>query len=107
VGVDDGATLVPKVLSFAPPAPNPARGSGTTLSWTLPASHVGEHVNLSIYDLSGRRVHTVTSGLAEAGRHTATWNLRTDDGTPAKAGVFFARLTVGSEMRTQKLLVVR
>ncbi|HET7225773.1 MAG TPA: C25 family cysteine peptidase [Candidatus Eisenbacteria bacterium] len=104
-GVDDGVTI-PRVLSFAAPEPNPTSG-GTHLSWEMPASHAGQRMTLAIYDLSGRRVHTLMSAPAEVGRHELTWDLRTDSGSPARAGVFFARLQVGSETRTQRVLVIR
>lgn len=102
----DGAPAAPQRLELAAPAPNPARG-GTRLRWGIPSTQEGATYALAIYDLSGRRVRTVATGTAHAGRFDAAWDLMGDDGTPAHAGVFFARLTVGAEMRSEKLVVMR
>jgi flagellar hook assembly protein FlgD len=64
-------------------------------------------LELVIYDLSGRRVRTLQSGRAEPGRHSVSWDLRDASGAPAHAGVYFARLSLGSEAHTRKLVVVR
>jgi peptidase C25-like protein/VCBS repeat protein/flagellar hook capping protein FlgD len=106
-GVDDPSSAgAPRVVEFAPPAPNPTRAT-TRLAWSIPAAHEGERFELAVYDLSGRRLHTVSSGAAHAGRFSMAWDLRDDSGALARTGVYFARLTVGAEQRTHKLLVVR
>ncbi len=103
---DDRTAAAPRALEFAVPAPNPARAA-THLAWSIPAAHEGERMELAIYDLSGRRVRLLNSGAAHAGRFSASWDLRTDGGSVARTGVYFARLAVGTEMRSQKVLVVR
>ncbi len=105
-GAGDEATLQPRALELAPPAPNPAR-SAMRLWYGIPADRVGEALDLAIYDLSGRRVRTLQGGRAEAGRHSAAWDLRDESGSPARPGVYFARLALGAEARTRKLVLVR
>jgi len=106
VGTEEETQALPRVLELALPAPNPARG-GTRFWYGVPADRAGGMLELAIYDLSGRRVRTLQSGRAEPGRHFASWDLRDGSGAPAHAGVYFARLSLGAEAHTRKLVVVR
>jgi uncharacterized repeat protein (TIGR01451 family) len=106
VDVPPEAQAAPKTLEFALPAPNPAR-SDTRLWYGVPADRAGGALNLAIYDLSGRRVRVLESGQAKAGRHSAAWDLRDAAGAPVQAGVYFARLALGAEVRSHKLVIVR
>ena len=105
-GVEPSETAgAPGTLELAPPAPNPAQ-SGTLLRYGVPDDRTGGTLELAIYDLSGRRVRVLESGRARPGRHSASWDLRDASGSPALAGVYFARLTLGGESRGRKLVVV-
>ena len=104
VGVND-SPATPARVEFAIPAPNPAT-SATRIAYAIPADHAGRALDLAIFDLSGRRVRTLAHGTALAGRQVANWDLRGDDGSPARAGVYFARLKLGAEVQSHKLLVV-
>jgi len=107
VGVDDdGAKAPPRSLELAAPAPNPASGA-TRLWYGIPAERAGGDVELAIYDLAGRRVRVLERGIARPGRHSVAWDLRDESGATTQAGVYFARLTLGPEVRTRKLVVVR
>ena len=106
VGTEEETLTLPRALELAPPAPNPARG-GARFWYGVPADRAGGVLELVVYDLSGRRVRTLQSGRAEPGRHSASWDLRDAAGAPAHAGVYFARLSLGSEARSRKLVVVR
>ena len=106
VGTEEGPGALPQALELAQPAPNPARG-GARLWYGVPADRAGSQLELAIFDLSGRRVRTLLSGRAEAGRNSVAWDLRDASGAPAGPGVYFARLSLGSEARSRKLVVVR
>ena len=81
--------------------PNPF-GTGTRLSWTLPAAG---HVGLTVFDLLGRKVATLASGQFEAGRYEA----RFDANGESAAGVYLARLAVdcGSGPRVKTRVLVK
>jgi hypothetical protein len=92
-------------LEFAPPSPNPANTS-SRMWFAIPSGLGGTTYELSIYDLGGRRVRLVDSGIARPGRFSLAWNLRDESGHPVQGGVYFARMTVGGHSRTNKLVVV-
>ncbi len=78
--------------------PTPARRQAT-LQYTLPEPKT---VRLGIYDVLGRKVTTVTNGRREAGQH------RTQiDVSGLSGGVYFGRLELDNQMRTQKIVVVK
>ena len=78
--------------------PNPARAAAG-FELTLPEA---EHVELAVYDLSGRRVATLASGELSAGRHLINW-----DCSGTAEGVYLARLQAGGEVLTSRLVIAR
>lgn len=108
VGVDGSGDPAAAIhsLEFAVPAPNPA-SSRTRLWFGIPADLAGRTYDLSIYDLSGRRVSRVDAGVARPGRFSLEWNLRDESARPVHGGVYFARFSIGGRSVTQKLVVVQ
>ncbi len=100
--VDVGPRAVPTRLELATPVPSPAFMT-TAIRWSMPQA--GD-ATLEIYDVSGRRVAQLHSGKAEAGEHTASWDLADDDGKRVSAGVYFVRFVSGAEERSTRLVVV-
>jgi len=103
VAVGPSAGDGPPALTFAEPAPNPARGS-TRLRWALPAGGV---VSLGVFDLAGRRVRTLADGTFGPGWHECAWDGRDDAGRAVGAGMYFAQLLAGAERRTVKVVLAR
>jgi hypothetical protein len=64
-------------------------------------------VELSIYDVSGRRVAMLVNREIDAGKHEVIWNGRMADGAVASSGIYFCRLTAGSLVETKKIVLVR
>jgi hypothetical protein len=108
VGVGDPVPPrgAPVTLELSAPSPNPARGSVQAI-YTVPASSAGAPFEVTVFDVTGRRVRNLERGVARAGRFTATWNLRTADGTPVGEGLYFLRVTLGSLVQSRKVAVVR
>jgi hypothetical protein len=96
------AGLAPPSVSFATPYPNPSRG-GATLDFTVPAT---AHATLAIHDIAGRKVRTLVDGEVPASYRSVRWNGRDDRGAKADAGVYFARLTVGREVITRRIVLL-
>jgi hypothetical protein len=83
--------------------PNPFNPM-TTIRYAVPARG---KVELSVYDVAGRRVATLVEGEVEAGSHAAVWNGTTDSGEAVATGVYFARLSAAGETRTQKMILLK
>jgi hypothetical protein len=90
-------------VALAPPVPNPASGE-VALSFSLPEPAL---VDLSIFDVAGRRVARVHSGIAGARTTTIIWDGLDSRGEKAASGVYFARLVAGGETRAQKIVLMR
>jgi hypothetical protein len=91
-------------LSFDPAVPNPFNPS-CELMFDLPGSGVVS--TLAIYDLSGRHLATLFSGRADGREHSLRWDGRDERGYSMSSGVYFAKLSVGSESQSRKLVVLK
>jgi len=83
--------------------PNPFV-NGTRLTYTVPRAG---HVRLEVYDAGGRRLVALVDEEQAAGRRVVYWNGRDARGTGLSPGVYFSRLVIGEEVRTEKILFVR
>jgi hypothetical protein len=100
-GVDGSART--GVLELRPASPNPFRNS-TALGYSLPGQGMAD---VTIYDVTGRRVATVFRGLADAGPHVATWDGRGSDGQLAPAGIYRAVLQTAAGRQSRSLVLSR
>jgi hypothetical protein len=98
--------LAPRPVSveLARPEPNPARESARVF-WTVPAGQVGAPLDLSVYDVTGRRLATLAAGSAREGRFGVDWDLRADGAGRVSGGIYFLRIRVGSATVSRKLVV--
>ena len=63
--------------------------------------------SLALYDVSGRRVKTLTQGPREAGYHIIHWDGDDEAGHPVPPGIYFYRLNAGEFTQTRSMVVVR
>jgi hypothetical protein len=91
------------VLGLRSAGRNPS-ASGFDLEFSLP---VGGYGRVAVFDLAGRRVATLRSGVLPAGLQRARWNGLEASGRPGRSGVYFARLETARGTRTVKLLLSR
>ena len=61
-------------------------------------------VDLGVYDLQGRLVNRLASGMMDAGSYGRVWSGRNTEGRQVGPGVFFYRLKVGNEVRTVRAI---
>jgi hypothetical protein len=88
---------------LGPGFPNPFQGS-VRLEYALPTASV---VDLSVVDVSGRRLVTLLQNHRPAGRHSAIWDGNDETGRPAAGGVYFVRLETSLGDRTRKIVLSR
>jgi hypothetical protein len=94
--VEDPA--LPDRISLAQNYPNPFNPS-THIRFTIVESG---RVNLTVFDLLGRRVETVFDEYLAAGTHVATF-----DASGLPSGVYLYRLSVGEYELSRKMLLLR
>jgi endonuclease/exonuclease/phosphatase family metal-dependent hydrolase len=100
VAPNDAVEGLPTALRFAPPAPNPFRGSAL-FAFDLPAE---APVSLALYDASGRRVAVLADGTYPAGRHQVRWTAGRD--AALHAGLYFARFRTPGLSRVSRLVLL-
>jgi hypothetical protein len=98
-----GAGAAPQELAFTAPSPNPAR-QGTLLSFALPRAG---RTTLAVYDMSGRRVRTVSAGWLEAGRYQLPFDLRDGAGRRLPSGLYFVRLDADARPLVRRLAILK
>lgn len=83
--------------------PNPFTRS-TEIRFQLPRAG---HTTLRVYTIAGQVVATLVDGDLVAGPHTVTWDGRDGSGAAASAGIYFYRLSSGSEHGGRGMLLIR
>ncbi|HEY6196407.1 MAG TPA: HYR domain-containing protein [Candidatus Eisenbacteria bacterium] len=86
------------------PSPNPFTGR-THVAYAVGAE--GQEVDLAVFDLAGRRVRQLASGVQSVGRHDVDWDGRSESGQVVEGGVYFLRARVGRETRVMPLVHMR
>ncbi|TPW04990.1 MAG: FG-GAP repeat-containing protein, partial [bacterium] len=92
--VGDGIADLPPAVLLQAGAPNPFQFA-TNLSFTLPES--GPH-RLAVYDVTGREVAVLASGVGQAGSHQLRWDGRDGWGGALPNGMYFLRLEYGGQV---------
>ena len=97
-GVDEIDVITPAVFTLGDVYPNPFNPS-TNIS--LDISDAG-NVNVSVYNLMGQAVSTLTEGYMHAGNYTLTWNA-----SEQVSGMYFIRAETAGVVSTKKLLLIK
>ncbi|HNW99762.1 MAG TPA: YCF48-related protein [Candidatus Cloacimonadota bacterium] len=98
---DDTPVSIPMALSAA--YPNPFHTS-TTFNYTIPKSG---KVDISIYNIKGQLVRTLTDDIVKEGSHSLLWNGENNDGKTVSSGVYFCKLHSGNKTVSRKLILVK
>ena len=104
VAVDDGGeTHVSGPVNYLYAArPNPFRGTAA-VRFSLAAP---THVNVSIFDVSGRLVRTLVDGAMDKGEHTQSWDGADNGGNRVSGGIFWMKMHTQSGYTSSMRLVV-
>jgi hypothetical protein len=89
---------VPRDVVLHPAYPNPFNSS-SVIRFDLP---MATEISLTIYDLLGREVETLQTGMIGAGAHQLTW-----DASARASGLYFVVLTAERFTRVHKLMLLR
>jgi hypothetical protein len=63
--------------------------------------------SLSVYDVSGRKLAELASGVMDAGRRVAVWNGRDSEGRALSSGAYIARLDGDGISQSLKLVMLK
>ncbi len=98
VGIEDDPNLLPTGFNLFPNYPNPFNAS-TTIKYSIADN---SDVTLKIYDILGRHIATLAEGTQAAGEHSVIWNAN-----DVPSGIYFCRLSVGTESNVRKLVLLK
>jgi parallel beta-helix repeat protein len=90
-------------LALGQNRPNPFSAS-TRIMLSNPRQ---QRLTVSIYDVSGRQVRTLLDADAPPGRSWLAWNGEDAKGRQVSSGVYFCRLTAGSDKKVNRIVYVR
>jgi hypothetical protein len=76
----------------------------TTITYELP---VNRHVNISIFNMLGRRVRTLVDQEMGAGTKSLIWNATNDYGKPVGAGVYLYQIQAGDFRQVKKMVLLK
>jgi hypothetical protein len=83
--------------------PNPFNPT-TTLKYDLPEDAM---VNITIYDIMGRRIKTLVNGPKSAGYRSVIWDATNDYGKPVSAGLYLYTIQAGEFRQTKKMVMLK
>lgn len=88
---------------FGAAYPNPARGR-SAVAYSV-ASRAP--VQVTVYDVAGRRVRRLLDRLQAPGAYSVTWDQRDEAGRRVAPGVYLVHMRIGEEAQTRKLVVAQ
>ncbi len=83
--------------------PNPFNPE-TNIQYNL---HSDSEVNIQIFDVQGKRVRSLVNEHQSAGSHTLRWDGLSDNGNHVPSGVYFLRLSTGSETVSTRIVMTK
>ena len=101
--LDDNQPALPANTCLFPNYPNPFNPE-TVISYQL---SVVSDVELSIFDLLGRKVRTLVQQPRPAGSHAVRWDGRDAHGRALASGVYVCYLSAGDFQQARKIILLR
>lgn len=76
----------------------------TSLRYDLPKKTL---VNITIYDMMGRKVKNLINQTENAGSRSVVWDATNSYGKPVSAGIYLYQMKAGRHTRTNKMVLLR
>jgi flagellar hook assembly protein FlgD len=83
--------------------PNPFNPS-TTIKFSLP---IDENVNLSIYNVKGQKIKTLSNDRFNSGKHSIVWNGRDESNNAVSSGIYFYKLATDNQTIVKKCIMMK
>ncbi len=100
---EETSTHRPLVLALNNPQPNPFSRQ-TAITFSIPKKQT---VEVSVFDVTGRRVKTLLNSKLQPGIYTVKWNGTDSHGGKVSQGLYFVSLKTPTKSLTRKLALVR
>tara|TARA_S200000501_G_C20842938_1_gene752445 strand:- start:173 stop:2398 length:2226 start_codon:yes stop_codon:yes gene_type:complete len=97
------SSKIPSIFRIHKNYPNPFNPI-TTLRYDLPKDGL---VNITIYDIMGRKINTLVNNRQTAGFKSTQWNATNNQGQPVAAGVYLYSIEVGQLSQTKKMVLLK
>ena len=101
--VPEKGTSLPNEMTLYANVPNPFNA---TTEIFFETEHAGE-LELSIYDMMGKKVSTLASGMHKAGIQKVVWNGEDFAGNEVESGVYFYRLSTDAGSVTKRMVLLK
>ncbi|NQT96534.1 MAG: T9SS type A sorting domain-containing protein, partial [Candidatus Marinimicrobia bacterium] len=96
-------TRVPEKFALLQNYPNPFNPE-TTIEYALPKQ---SKVTLTIYNVLGQQVRTLSNTVQNAGNYSIVWDAKNDHGKAAPTGMYLYVLTTNEQRLTRKMVLMR
>ncbi len=101
--VDEDKRFLPDEYALKAPYPNPFN-STVRIGYTLPET---ADISMRVYDVLGREVVQLATGLKQAGRYELAWNGRSASGSPVASGIYFVQMKAGGHSFIQQVHLIK
>ena len=103
VTVDSEEDNIPLITGLSNNYPNPFNPE-TNISFSMKEAC---DVELTIYNIKGKKVKTLLKDYREADYYTLTWNGKDDSGKPVASGVYFYKMKTNKYAATKKMILMK
>ena len=100
---NDSRKSLPSNIKLSDNYPNPFNPY-TTIEYQL---DITQRVNVSIYDLLGRRIKTLVNDIKNAGQHTIQWDAKDSEGLIVAGGVYLYQIQTDSYNQSKKMVYLK
>ena len=83
--------------------PNPFNPT-TTISFSLPKE---SKIELSVFNIKGQKVKTLANTEFDRGNHSFVWNGKNDEEQHVSSGMYFYKISVNGNQKTNKMLMLK
>ena len=101
--ISDNISISPEKHTLYQNYPNPFNPN-TTLSYSLSQA---DFVNITIYDMAGNTIKTITNGSQNAGLKKVDWNATNNNNEPVSAGLYIYKMQANEFTKTMKMLLLK
>jgi len=101
--IRENSSYIPNEFIVKQNYPNPFNPS-TTIEFSIPKL---ADVNLSIYNVLGKRIRTIRMNNKQAGNYRVIWNGTNDLGAKVSTGIYFYKIDAGKYSNIKKMVFLK